>query len=182
MRSKDKIYEEFLAASARLGDRKSLESLIKYRGPRLFAHAYRLLGNREEAADVVQDAWVEITRGLPNLREPRAFSAWAYRIVSRRCAKMIAQNIKHRRISETVDISTVPEGNPVEQASDTQAVRAAINQLTLDQAATIRLFYLEDFSVAEAALALDIPVGTVKTRLMHARKILKTYLKGDYDV
>ncbi|MCF6304709.1 MAG: RNA polymerase sigma factor [Rhodobacteraceae bacterium] len=179
MRNKNQIYEEFLVISAQMGDRKSLEALIKHRSPQLFSHACGLMGNREEAADIVQDAWLEITRGLRNLKEPRAFSTWAYRIVSRRCAKAIGQNIKHRNIAKTQ--AEMPKPDQPDQ-SDVQAIRGAINALPPGQSVTIRLFYLEDFSVKQVAAALDIPVGTVKTRLMHARKTLKSILKGDQDV
>ncbi len=179
MRSKNQIYEEFLVVSAQLGDRKSLEILIKYRSPRLFSHACGLMGNRDEAADIVQDTWLEITRGLPNLKEPRAFPTWAYRIVSRRCAKAIGQNIKHRNIAKGQ--AEMPEPAQPDQ-TDLQAIRMAINALPVEQSATIRLFYLEDFSVKQVAAALDIPLGTVKTRLMHARKTLKSILKGSIDV
>jgi len=179
MRSKSQIYEEFLVASARLGDQKSLESLIKYRSPKLFSHACGLMGNRDEAADIVQEVWLEITRGLPNLKEPRAFSAWAYRITSRRCAKAIDRNIKHRKIAAVqADMPMPPPGD----ISDLQAIRSAIGRLPAGQASAIRLFYLEEFSVRQVAVALDIPVGTVKSRLMHARNTLKSILEGDKNV
>ena len=58
---------------------------------------------------------------------------------------------------------------------------AAIATLPRDQAATIALFYLEDMSVGEVSTALDVPVGTVKTRLMHARRKLRSVLEGDDD-
>ncbi len=179
MRSKDKIYEEFLVASARLGDRQSLDALIKYRSPKLFSHACGLMGNRDEAADIVQETWLEITRSLPKLKEPRAFSTWAYRIVSRRCAKAIGRNIKHRKIA--AQQVNLPASEPVD-TTQVQAIGWAISNLPAGQAAAIRLFYLEEFSVREVAAALDIPIGTVKTRLMHARKSLKSILEGDNDV
>ena len=176
MRSKDKVYEELLVASSRLGDRKSLEALIRFRSPKLFSHACRLIGNRDEAGDIVQEAWLEIIQGLPGLRNPRAFSTWAYRIVSRRCAKTIARNIKHRKLAVR-EAETPLHVLPI--ASEMRTIRAAIDQLPVGQAAAIRLFYLEDFSIAEVGIALDIPAGTVKTRLMHARKSLKSTMKGD---
>lgn len=183
MRSKDKIYEEFLVASARLGDRKSLDALVKYRSPKLFSHACALMGNKDEASDILQEAWLEITRSLPNLKEPRAFSTWAYRIVSRRCAKAIGRNIKHRNIAKESAVQPVDTPHDIDaNIGDAQAIRAAIEKLPAEQASTIRLFYLEEFSVREVAAALDIPVGTVKTRLMHARKTLKTTLEGDQNV
>ena len=62
---------------------------------------------------------------------------------------------------------------------DVEAVRRAINRLPRDQQAAVALFYGEDMSVAEVAVALDVPAGTVKTRLMHARRKLRSELEGD---
>ena len=169
---KDKAYIAYLAGRARLGDRGAFEKLVKHFSPRLFAHAYRLLGHREEARDAVQEAWVEILRGLPRLRDDTAFLAWAYKITSRRCARQIDRNVKARAVE-----SEVPEAEFEEAGS----VRAAIARLKPMQAATIRLFYIEEMSLREVALAMDVPEGTVKSRLSKARNELKTHLKGYED-
>ena len=58
-------------------------------------------------------------------------------------------------------------------------MRHAISRLPPDQAATIALFYLDDLTVTEVATALDVPMGTVKTRLMHARRKLRALLEGE---
>ena len=169
---KDKAYIAYLAGLARLGERTAFEKLVKHFSPRLFAHAYRLLGHREEARDAVQEAWVEITRGLPKLREDHAFMAWAYRITSRRCARQIERNVKARAVE-----ADVPEA----AFEDAGSVHAAIERLKPAQAATIRLFYIEEMSLREVALAMDVPEGTVKSRLSQARNQLKTHLKGYED-
>jgi RNA polymerase sigma-70 factor (ECF subfamily) len=166
---KDKAYIAYLAGRARLGDRTAFGKLVTHFSPRLFAHAYRLLGHPEEAHDAVQEAWVEITRSLPKLREDLAFLAWAYRITSRRCARQIDRNVKAR---------TVEASAPAAPFEETSTVRAAIERLKPAQAATIRLFYLEEMSLREVALAMDVPTGTIKSRLSQARKELKTHLKG----
>lgn len=105
-----------------------------------------------------------------------AFAAWAYRITSRRCAKLIGRAVRERRTSEALrtdeDHVAVPE-------PDTLRLRQAIETLPPDQRAAIALFYLEDMSVAEVAVALAVPAGTVKTRLMHARHKLRAALEGD---
>lgn len=121
---------------------------------------------------MVQEAWVEITKGLKKLRDEAAFATWAYRIVSRRCARQIAQNIRSRAISQT---EAAPPEAPFSGARD---VRAAINRLSPTHAATIRLFYLEEYSLREVAAAMDVPEGTVKSRLSQARNLLKNHLKG----
>ena len=180
MDPKARLLENYLVAAARLGDRRALGQLVNLRGPRLFAHAYRLLGDREEARDVVQEAWIDIARGLKGLREEAAFPAWATRIVSRKVARLIKGKIATREaMQELAAEDTEPLADLPEQALKAASVRAAIAGLPAEQSATIALFYLEDMSVAEVAIALDIPPGTVKTRLMHARRKLRETLKGE---
>jgi len=177
MKRVDRIVEEYLVISAQTGNRDALARLVKLRGPRLLAHATRLMGNREEARDVLQDAWIDIMRGLPKLADPRAFPAWATRILTRRCAKTIHRNVRTRELkrefSATAERMSYLEN---EKFADADAVRKALAHLPVSQKAAIALFYLEEMSVAEVSIALDIPIGTVKTRLMHAREKLKTTL------
>jgi len=158
MRKKEHIYEEYLVASAKLGDHRAMTRLVELRGPKLLAHATRLLGNPEQAKDATQDAWAEILKGLSRLLQTQ-------------------RNIADEMRQETP--RTEPDRGP--EATDARNVRQALKSLPPNQQATIALFYLEDMSVAEVAKALNIPAGTVKTRLMHARTKLKTTLKGDDD-
>lgn len=182
MRSKEYIVEEYLVACARLGDRKAIDRLANLRGPALLCHAMRLLGNRDDAHDAVQEAWIEIINGLRSLRDDRAFPAWAYRIVTRRAARIVAANIRRRRRhDETAILEELAMAETASLTPDARAVRQAIKTLPPAQAAAISLFYLEDMSVAEVAIALDVPPGTIKTRLMHARLKLNKALKGDLD-
>ena len=180
--AKARALENYLVAAARLGDRAALDQLVRLTGPRLLAHAARLLGEPDTARDILQAAWVDILRGLPGLREPAAFRAFALRIVSRKAAGVIRTRQKDRRLAadwlaEAAD-STAPIGD---LTADAGRVRAAIDQLPDAQRATLALFYLEDLTVAEVATALDVPPGTVKTRLMHARANLRAILKGDHE-
>jgi RNA polymerase sigma factor (sigma-70 family) len=182
MRTSRQVYEELLVIRARTGERAAFADLAALRGARLLVHATRLLNDRDAARDVVQEAWIDILRGLPGLRDARAFPAWATRIVTRRCASHVKRRVTARNLARDVAIA-VPDHaeNAGPQAADARSVRAAIADLPPDQAATVALFYMEDMSVAEVSIALDIPRGTVKTRLMHARKKLKQALKGEND-
>ena len=94
----EKALEAYLVAAARTGDRRALGQLMALRGPRLMAHAVRLLGEVEGARDVVQDAWIDIVGGMRGLRETRAFLPWALRIVSRRVARVISGRQRDRRL------------------------------------------------------------------------------------
>ncbi len=99
---KEKALDGFLVASVRVADRKAFELLVERWDPKLRAHARRLLGDQEQAREAVQDAWVEIVRGLNSLRDDAAFPAWAYRIVSRRCARLIAGAQRRRQTADAL--------------------------------------------------------------------------------
>ena len=179
-RTRLRALESYLVAQAKAGDRAAADRLIRLRGPRLYAHAARLLGDAEAAQDMVQEAWVEILRGLPALREAAAFPAWATRIVTRRVAREIGGRQRRREIAREVTTLAEPataSDGPAQ--ADAAAVRAAIAGLPPAQRATVALFYLDGMTVAEVALATDVPAGTVKTRLMHAREKLRAAMKGD---
>ena len=176
-----RILDEYLLVAVRGGDRRAFEALARRWQKKLLAHAWRLLGDAEAARDAVQEGWVEIVRGLPRLRDERAFPAWAFRIVSRRCARAVGAAVRRRQLAaelETEELSAEP-AEPAEPGRDRERLRAAIRALPEEQRAAIALFHFEELSVAEVAVALDVPAGTVKTRLMHARRKLRAALGGD---
>lgn len=180
-KTKERALEALLVLRAKGGNASAMDALVRLRGPRLLAHATRLLGDREGARDVAQEAWVDILRGLPGLKAEGAFLPWALQIVTRKVAREIARRQRGRQLA--ADVAAEPQApDPApEAASDADKLRAAIAQLPPAQSATVALFYLEDMSVADVAAALDVPIGTVKTRLMHARAKLAAALKGEDD-
>ncbi len=172
-REAKKIVESYLVTCARTGDKVAREDLVGRFQNRFLRHAHRLPGEAEQARDAVQESWLEILRGLPKLKDDGAFAAWAFRIVTRRCSKQIARAQRTRATAVAVSAEAQSENrsaDAIEQASDRLPVRQALAALPADQRAAVALFYLEDMSVAEVAVALDVAAGTVKTRLMHARR------------
>ena len=182
MDRRSRSFERYLVASARLGDRRALAQLIALRGPRLLVHATRLLGDPDEARDATQEAWIAIINGLGALRDDQTFPAWSTRIVTRKCAAIIKRKQRGRALHKDVltnQSECVPEAGP--SAVQASNVRRAIAALPPEQAATVALFYLEDMCVAEVSIAMDVPVGTVKRRLMLARDKLRQTLEGEID-
>jgi RNA polymerase sigma factor (sigma-70 family) len=185
-RDSERIYDEYLVASAQAGDRAAWERLVARWHPRLLRHAWRLTGHADRAADRVQDAWVDIWKGLRRLDDVVAFPAWAFRIVTRRCQR--GWHAAERAHADLLDIADTPHDSDDAAAADAMArdidlarVQAAMATLPPTQRAALSLFHLEDLSVAEISIALDVPPGTVKTRLMHARRKLRARLEGDSD-
>ena len=178
-RGAERIFDEYLVASAKAGDRKAFGMLVKRWNGKLVAHAWRLLGDGESARDAVQSAWVEALRGVHRLQDERAFPAWLYRIVTRRCARLTGHAVRTRMLGEALSAEPEPEQTDPDTSRDSRRMRAAMAALPPEQRAAVALFHLEEMSVAEVAVALEVPVGTVKTRLMHARRKLRAALEGE---
>lgn len=181
IRTKAQLLDEYLVASARAGDRKAFDLLARRWQGKLVAHAWRLTGDADLAREAAQEGWIEIVRGLGRLRDERAFPAWACQIVSRRCARRIGRVQQDRALvsaaaAEPTDAFAAPEES---DAPAMARLRAAVGALPSEQRAAIGLFYLENLGIAEVATALNVPAGTVKTRLMHARRKLRAVLEGD---
>ena len=180
-RDRERVYDEYLVASARAGDRAALGEVVGRWQRRFLGHAWRLTGDAELSRDVVQEAWMEIVRGLARLDDAAAFPAWAFRVVTRRAAKAIGRAQRQRRTLEALAGEPRPEpARTAEHQIDGATVRVALGALPAAQRVALGLFYLEEMSVAEIALALEVPEGTVKTRLMHARRKVRDQL-GDRD-
>ena len=180
-RDSERIFDEYLVAAAVTGDQPALARLVARWQPRLLRHAWRVLGDAERAKDMVQEAWVEILRGLARLDDVAAFPAWAYRIVTRRCQRAFHRSSRELTVPEENDIAAdleVPEHASGEFAVELSIVMDAIGSLPGPQRAALALFYIEELSVAEIAIAIDVPPGTVKTRLMHARRKVRALLEG----
>ena len=167
--------EDVLVLEAQKGSEKAFSLLYRhYYGP-LVRYAWRLLGDRERAQDVVQDAWVTIARKMQGLRDVRAFRAWAYRSVRWRAVDMI-------REKSLVSLSDISEPKAScqtsEQGMTPDQLQRAIAALPQVEGEAVYLFYLEELTAREIAAVLKIPTGTVKTRLMRARSRLRQYITG----
>ncbi|SFI59992.1 RNA polymerase sigma factor [Caulobacter sp. UNC279MFTsu5.1] len=180
-KAKRRLLDGYLVVAAQAGDRQAADLLARRYHRRLIAHAWRLTGDMELARDVVQSSWMDIARGLPGLKDEAAFPAWAYQIVSRRCARNIRGLQGDRALAGA--LREVAQEGPTEPPEiATPRLQAAVRALPGPLRAALALFYFDDLSVAEIAVALEIPAGTVKTRLMHARRALRAVLEGDHHV
>jgi len=179
MAGAERIFDEYLVVSAKAGDRKAFEILARRWQQKLVVHAWRLTGDLDAAREAAQNGWLEILRGLAQLQDDRAFPAWAFRIVSRCCAKQIGAAVRRRGVAAALASEPPAEDPSIDIPHDTDRLRAAIRELPPEQRSAVALFYQEDLSVAEVAVALNVPAGTVKTRLMHARRKLRAALEGE---
>jgi RNA polymerase sigma-70 factor (ECF subfamily) len=180
-RHEERLLDEYLVAAARAGDRGALAALCRRWERRLIAHAWRLVGEAETARDVAQEALCDIAAGVSRLDDAAAFRSWAYRIVTRRAADFVRKRRRERAGLAAFAAEQDDVAHPAESSAEGPAIARAVAGLPDEQRAAIALFYLEDMTVAEIAAALDVPAGTVKTRLMAAREKLKLALGAEKE-
>ena len=125
---------------------------------------------------------MEIVRGLPHLRDEKAFPAWAYRMATRRAARFVGAGIASRKLAADYALDQTGDREAAGPEIGTKIdLRRGLAVLSPAHRVVLSLFYHEDLSVVEIAAALDIPAGTVKTRLMHARVQLRHLMEGYED-
>ncbi|MEP6696734.1 MAG: RNA polymerase sigma factor SigM [Pseudonocardiales bacterium] len=162
------------------GDADAFAELVRRHRDRLWAVALRTLGDREEAADALQDALLSAFRAAGDFRGDAAVTTWLHRIVVNACL----DRVRRRQARPTV---ALPEAGPDEPADRRDAiaehevhlaVEAALAALSPEHRAAVVLVDVQGYSVAETAAILDIPVGTVKSRCARARARLAPLLAG----
>ena len=173
--------DEYLVSLSKAGSVEALDGLARRWTPRLLRYAARMLAGVEDSADtardVVQETWVSAIRGLRGLRDPTQFRSWIYGIATRRCADALRVHTRRRRLDANVPVGDA--GPPVASLPSPERqidLANAIRGLPPIHRAAVHLFYREDLSVEEIAAVLGIPVGTVKSRLHHAREAIRRQL------
>ena len=175
VRSPEQIRHDLLVLKAQSGDSEAVRGLVDLWYERLWRLAFAKLCDREAAWDVVQDAWLKILRKLHHLRQPEAFGAWVTQVVTTTAIDHLRRRQRHAEAMRAIPLRAPAPLRPQEEPSvDAQA----LSGLPEPQLQVVILHYWEQMSVADIAETLGVPVGTVKSRLHHARKNFKQLL-GD---
>lgn len=163
--------------AAQGGNMRAFELLYRVYNKPLLRFAYRLSGDEALAHDALQEAWITLSKTLGKLKDPRGFRVWAYKTVRWRITDQVRKRGHvHEPLDEQLN-SVAPEKHSEDVTSD--QLRAHINRLPDDDRHTLTLFYLGELSLVEISAVLDIPVGTVKSRLNRARNSLREKMAGD---
>jgi RNA polymerase sigma factor (sigma-70 family) len=169
-------YDELLVVLTMAGDRDAANRLARRWHPRLLRTARRLVGPGM-APGAVQDCWVSILRGIDRLMDPGRFAPWAFGILRRRCADAIRRQ-STARSRDGGDLSgTEPDATAL--PGEALTIARAMADLPPDQRLAAQLFFVEGLTLAEIAEVQQVPEGTAKSRLFHARRRLKAALSGD---
>ena len=168
-----------LVERAQHGDREAFGLLAAELATRLLAVSRRILRDLDLAEDATQQALVAIWRELPQLRDPARFDAWSYRILVHAC---YAEGRRSRHWSPNLRV--LPADEPTASGGfDTvihrDELETAIRRLSVDHRTVLVLHHYADIPAERVAQILDIPVGTVYSRLHHAMRAMRAALDAD---
>jgi RNA polymerase sigma-70 factor, ECF subfamily len=168
-----------LIEAARRGDQSAFVDLVRSRGDRLFALAYRILRDVDRAEDALQDALVIAWRDLPSLRDPDRFDAWVHKVLTNVC---IAQASRERRRMANLHVLPVdgpPAPDQLLSVADRDQLDRAFRRLTPDERAILALRFYLGYEPSEIADVLGAPAGSVRSRLHHAIRAMRAALDAD---
>ena len=158
------------------GDKESFRFLVESYQNQAVSHAIAIIGNREDALDAVQEAFIDAFQALKNFDTARNFYPWFYVLLRNRCYKMFAKKREMESVEETEIIA--PQTNLSHE--DQFALETALLSLAKEDREIVTLKYLDGLSYDEIAEHLEIPKGTVMSRLFYARKQFQAKLTGNF--
>ena len=173
-----------LVALARRGDEAAFEQLMLRHQRYVFNLAYRVLGDRSEAEDVTQETFLRAWRGLSRFRGEARFTTWLYRIAHNLCLNRLP-GLRRRLLQTEPPDEWLPDPAPHPEAVAERRERLAFLHTQLEQLPehyrlVLTLRYLQGFSYAEIAAILNVPLGTVKTHIHRARRLLRDRM-GEWE-
>ncbi len=175
--------EAALIAKAQSGDRNAYGELVRHHHPGVILVIYRMCGDAELAQDAAQDAFIQAWLHLSTFRPGTSLRNWLYRIAINAALDVLRHNAKIADVDFETLAMPDPQAGPeaaLLQKERTAVVQQAILALTEASRSVLVLREYGDLSYQEIAAALDIPLGTVMSRLNYARQQLKQSLQAHF--
>jgi RNA polymerase sigma-70 factor, ECF subfamily len=167
-----------LVARFQDGDEQAFVALMERHERRVYNLAYRMLGGGEDARDATQDAFLSCFRHLHSFRGDAAFSTWLHRIALNACYDMVRRRKPAAGLEAEAEGPAAPDH--ADQASAAADVQRALLEVPPEFRAVLIMHELQDMPLEEVARALEVPVGTVKSRLHRGRVALgRALFAGD---
>jgi len=159
----------------RAGDSDAFRHIVERYQAQAIGHATSILGSHEDALDAVQEAFIDAFQALDRLDLDRPFYPWFYVILRNRCYKL-ARRRKTREMSNSDEMEILAPTATM-QPEDSMLIEQAMLALSTEDRELITLRHLDGLSYQELAERLEVPAGTIMSRLYHARKKLRERLE-----
>ncbi|MCL1048564.1 RNA polymerase sigma factor [Shewanella abyssi] len=168
---------ELWVMEAQAGSKKAFSALCQHFYPRAIGFAIKIAGDMNLAQDAVQDALLKLSKTIYKLEDPATINAWVFKLVR----WQVLDHLKTQNRYQSLDDLKANECEIVEaeHGDETKDLQQVLIMLPPIEGQVLYLFYLEQFSIAKISKILEIPEGTVKSRLFRARKLFKQYLEQE---
>ena len=170
------VLTELLVLRAQAGDERAFSELFEMWSQPLRRYATAKVGDFSHGEEVAQAAWITVARSLSKLDDPACFPRWIFLIVERRAIDLIRGRQRERRARSELE-QHVLDGADGSTSDGLGPLRECIAKLDTPTRELLSLFYEAGLTVAEIATVQNVPAGTVKSRLFHARETLKRQLE-----
>ena len=161
------------------GDREAFAELQRRSIDKLYATARLILGDSDLAQDATQEAFIAAWRGLRGLRDPERFEAWLRRLIVSACYREARKAKRRSRAESQVRPIETESADPATATADRDELDRALEALDPAERALIVLHYYLGLPMHETAVALGLPVGTVKSRLHRTKQRMRATLEAD---
>lgn len=162
-----------------------IDDLIQKYGKRLYGLCLTLCANSCDADDLYQDTWLKVVKNITQYNPHQEFEPWLTKIcvnTYRNTLRRLLHSPIFNGFASEEEKTAILEQVPEPAASDYSALHKSIDQLPTKLRITVILFYFQDMDIAAVSQVLEIPPGTVKSRLNKARKLLKEVLTDETDL
>jgi RNA polymerase sigma-70 factor (ECF subfamily) len=177
--SSDSSGDNALAIAAKAGDRTALERLLHAHADRIHAVCRRILGNPDDALDATQEAMIAIARGITRFDGSARISTWIYRVATNAALDELRRR-KRRPLPSEAQTASDPRGDATGAVDARLDIDAALASLPEDFRVAVVLRDLCELDYAEIAEALNVPIGTVRSRIARGRAALAAWF-GEPD-
>ena len=180
-----------LVARAGAGDQEAFEQLVRDNQNRVYSLAVRLVGDREEAADLAQEAFLKAWQGLSSFQGESSFSTWIYRLTTNVCIDYLRRKKRRQEVEPAVSLDDEDSGwaepadagqdpqRKLEEAERSRALSRGLERLPEHQRQVLVMRELSGLSYQEIGAATGLDLGTVKSRIARARVALRKILMKD---
>jgi len=168
-----------LVEAARRGDSEAIEELVRETHRSVYGLVFRLVGNHDDAADVMQEVYVRIWRGLRNFRGDAGFATWAYRIAANTAVSFLKKRGREAAPMDPADLEPLEQPVPAQnEPADAEALEAALAKLPAPMRTVVVMKDVYGFTLEEIAKQVGATEGAVKVRLFRARRKIADLMYG----
>ena len=168
-----------LVEQAKRGDREAFDELARLTGDRCMAIAFRILRDFDHADDAVQSALLTAWREIRTLRDPELFESWLHRILTNACYTEARRRARRSQVIRLLPVEPVHGPDEYLHIEHRDQLERAFRRLTVEQRAVLVFHHYLELPLPEIAIRIGIPLGTVKSRMYHAKQALRASLEAE---